>query len=464
MATEEPRAGRVLEAERERARHGKPSDACSEGTMPAEAAEPFRENGRDTILTHRMIPKNVTIQHGILPDKPGVYLYKDAKGKVLYVGKATSLKRRVGSYWVGAKDAKTTELIRRVRSIDHLVTGSVLEALVMEANLIRRYQPKYNILEKDDTSFLHLAFTRTEFPRPVLLRGYELARMPKRKFLAIFGPFIQATSLRAALDILRRIFPFSYCEPGRKRPCFDYHIGKCPGVCIGVADKKTYRENIRELIRFFRGERAAIVRDARKKMASAAAAQEYELAARYRNRVNALTHVRDVSILTREAPPQEFVNVFGRIEGYDISNIGGEHAVGSMVVFEDGRPKKSAYRIFHIRDVRGSNDVAMMAEVVRRRVRHREWKRPDIMMIDGGRGQLNAVRLVLEGARWEVPMIGIAKGITRKKDDIIPADPQDWELKRLIETQKALFQRVRDEAHRFAIKKYRSRHRKALLS
>ncbi len=416
-----------------------------------------------------MIPKTITIQNGHLPDKVGVYLYKDKRGKVLYVGKATSLKRRVSSYWVGAKDSKTTELLRHIRAIEYVICGSVLEALVMEANLIRRFQPKYNILEKDDKSFLYVAFTHTEFPRPLLLRGYELARIPKRKFLATFGPFIQPASLRAALEILRRIFPFSNCQPPiyrsrtSVRPCFDYHIGKCAGVCIGVADKAVYRDNIKNLIRFFKGEKTAIVIDAKKQMAAAAKNQEYERAALYRNRVNALTHVRDIAVLTREETPKEFVNVFGRIEGYDISNIGGEFPVGSMVVFEDGRKKAAAYRIFHVRGVKGSNDVAMMQEVLRRRVRHKEWKRPDIILIDGGRGQLNAARLVLLAARWNVPLVGIAKGITRKKDEIIPGDPQDWELKRLIETQKRLFQQVRDEAHRFAIARYRKRHRRALF-
>jgi excinuclease ABC subunit C len=291
------------------------------------------------------------------------------------------------------------------------------------------------------------------------LRGYELARLTKSRFIASFGPYIQPASLRAALEILRRIFPYSNCEPGQKRPCFDFHIGKCPGVCVGLADRKEYMENIKGLIKFFKGESAALIRESKRQMAEAAERQEYERAAMFRNRVRALTHVRDVSILTREAAPQEFTDVFGRIEGYDISNIGGDFPVGSMVVFEDGEPKKSAYRIFHIREVKGSNDVAMMQEVLRRRVRHPEWKRPDIILIDGGRGQLNAVRTVLAAANWKVPMVGIAKGITRKNDEIVPADPQDWELKRLIESQKRLFQRVRDEAHRFAISKYRRRHR-----
>jgi len=420
-----------------------------------------------------MIPKTIKIQEDRLPDTPGVYLYKDAKGRVIYVGKATSLKRRVGSYWAGAKDAKTTELLKFIRSIEYLVCGSVLEALVMEANLIRRYQPKYNIMEKDDKSFLYLAFTRTEFPRPVYLRGYELARLPKRKFLATFGPFIQGSSLRAAVAILRRIFPFSTCEPRRStsgdrsrpsaRPCFDYHIGKCPGVCIGVANKIVYRDNIKNLIRFFRGEKAIIVRDAKKMMREAADAHEFERAAMFRNRVNALTHVRDIAVLTREETPQEFVDIFGRIEGYDISNIGGEFPVGSMVVFEDGKKKASGYRLFNITDVKGSNDVAMMQEMLRRRVRHPEWRRPDVILIDGGRGQLNAVKLVLQAARWDVPLVGIAKGVTRKRDDIVPGDAQDWELKRLIETQKRLFQQVRDEAHRFAITRYRKKHRKSFI-
>jgi excinuclease ABC subunit C len=411
-----------------------------------------------------MIPHTIKIQDNRLPECPGVYIYKNSRGAVIYVGKATSLKRRVGSYWTGVKDAKTTELLRHIAVIEYLVCGSVLEALVMEANLIRRYQPKYNILGLDDKSFLYLALTKTEFPRPVLLRGYELARMPKGKFLDTFGPFIHTAPLRAALEILRHIFPYSNCEPGQKRACFDYHLGKCPGVCIGVADKKIYRDNIRSMIQFLKGQSATIIKDSKKKMLAASAAGEYERAAMYRDRVRALTHVRDVSLLTRENIASEFVDVFGRVEGYDISNIAGEFAVGSMVVFEDGMPKKSAYRIFHIKDVVGANDVAMMAEVLRRRVRHPEWKRPDIILIDGGRGQLNAVKTVLTAASWNVPMVGIAKGITRKKDEIVPADPNDWELKRVVQGQKNLFIRVRDEAHRFAIAKYRKRHRNSLIS
>ena len=410
-----------------------------------------------------MIPKQITIQNGRLPDHPGVYLYRTATNKVIYVGKATSLKRRVSSYWSGAKDAKTTELLTHVRSIEYLVCGSVLEALVMEANLIRRYQPKYNILARDDKSFLYVAFTRAEFSHPVLLRGYDLAHESKHKYLATFGPFIQASALKAALEILRRIFPFSYCEPNQKRACFDFHIGKCPGVCIGIADKNVYRENIAGLIKFFKGESAAIIKDAKKKMAAAAKAQDFEAAAEFRNRIYNLTHVRDMSILTREAAPQEFVNVFGRIEGYDISNISGEHAVGSMVVFEDGVAKKSAYRIFHIKDVEGANDVASLSEVLSRRVKHDEWKRPDIILIDGGRGQLNAVMPIFENAGWNMPVFGLAKGPDRKNDEVIPADPSDWELKRIVESQKRLFQQVRDEAHRFAISKYRMRHRKTLV-
>jgi excinuclease ABC subunit C len=422
-----------------------------------------------------MIPESVKILNGVLPDKSGVYLYKDEQGTVIYVGKATSLKRRVSSYWTGAKDAKTTELLRHIRSIDYQECGSVLEALVVEANLIRRWQPKYNILARDDKSFLYLAFTRTEYPRPVMLRGRDLANAPKSQYLATFGPFIQPAALRAALEILRRIFPYSNCEPRKgpigssgkvkpPKPCFDFHIGKCAGVCIGAADKSEYRENIKNLIKFFKGQSAGIIKDAKKKMAEAAKSEDYERAALYRNRIRDLTNVRDVSVLTRETAPQEFIDVFGRIEGYDISNVGGEHAVGSMVVFEDGVPKKSAYRIFHIKTVSGANDVASLREVLGRRVKHTEWPKPDIVLIDGGRGQLDAVRPVFAAAGWKMPVFGLAKGPDRKNDEVIPAERDDWELKRLVESQKRLFQQVRDEAHRFAISKYRARHRKFLIA
>lgn len=419
------------------------------------------------------IPKSIKIQNDVLPDKPGVYLYKTEKGTVIYVGKATSLKRRVSSYWAGVKDAKTTELLRHIRSIEYFVCGSVLEALVVEANLIRRWQPKYNILARDDKSFLYLAFTRTEYPRPILLRGRDLALVSKSKYLATFGPFIQPAALRAALEILRKIFPYSNCEPPRPvvlgtparplRGCFDFHIGKCAGVCIGIADKEAYRENIKGLIKFFKGESAAIIKDAKKKMTEAAKAEDYERAALFRNRIYNLTNVRDISVLTRETAPQEFIDVFGRIEGYDISNISGEYAVGSMVVFVDGVPKKSAYRIFHIKDVQGANDVASLREVLSRRVLHSEWPRPDIILIDGGRGQLEAVKPVLASVGWKMPVFGLAKGPDRKNDEVIPAERDNWELKRLVESQKRLFQQVRDEAHRFAISKYRARHRKNFI-
>jgi excinuclease ABC subunit C len=411
-----------------------------------------------------MIPKSITIQNKTLPDKPGIYLYRDKDKKVIYVGTATSLKRRVGSYWTGAKDAKTTELITHVRFINYVVCGSVLEALVQEANYIRRYQPKYNILSRDDKSFLYVVFPKIDFSYPVLIRGLDLAREPKNKYQAVFGPFIQPASLRAAIEILRRIFPFSYCSPNQKRACFDYHLGKCPGVCVALADKAAYRENIRSLIRFFKGESAAIIKDAKKKMQAAAKSGEYEAAAKYRDRAAALTRVRDAAILTRESPPREFVSAFGRVEGYDISNISGQYSVGSMVVFEDGIPKKSAYRIFNVKNVDGANDVASLAEVIARRIGHAEWQRPDIVLIDGGRPQLNAVMPIFAAAGWRLPVFGIAKGPDRKNNEIIPADPGDWELKRLVLSQKELFIRVRDEAHRFAISKYRRRHRKSFLS
>lgn len=409
------------------------------------------------------IPKGIKVKNGTLPPQPGVYFMRDARGRLMYIGKATSLRTRVSSYFMRPQDPRIASMVSRIRAIDYLVTPTVIEALMLEAKFIKKRQPPYNVMEKDDKSFVHLVFTREPFPKPVLIRGHELARMPKRQFIGTFGPFRSASAVRAALDTLRRSFPWTTCSPGRNRPCFYRHLGLCPGVCTGEISSAEYKRIIRGLMKFFAGDRVAVVRDMRRQMAAAAKERRYEDAAELRDRLFALEHVRDVAAMKRDdAKLEEFIDVFGRIEGYDISNISGTDATGSMVVFEDGEPKKSQYRQFHVKTVEGPNDVAMMTEVLRRRFNHDEWRKPDLVLVDGGVGQMNAAKRVFAERGLRIPLVGIAKGPDRKRDELI-FDRADHELARLAQAFKPLLQRLRDEAHRFAVRTHRARRAKSFL-
>ncbi|RIL01230.1 hypothetical protein DCC77_01685 [Candidatus Uhrbacteria bacterium] len=410
--------------------------------------------------TTGMIPKTVRIKGKTLPDTPGVYLMKDAKGKVMYVGKASSLNKRVNQYFQKAHDARIEDMVRQIRSIEYIQRDTALEALILEANLIKFYWPPYNVLGKDNKSFLYLAITKEEYPRPIFVRGHDLGEDASKTYKAVFGPYTSPRSLRAALDVLRKVFAWTSCTPGMKRPCFYYHLKQCPGVCIGVADKESYQKTIRDLIRFFEGKKDVLLRDFRKHMRRAAKEHRFEEAAAYRNKIFFLEHIQDVAILKREHEAvdkilegETSVNIFGRIEGYDVSNISGTSTVASMVVFEQGAPAKSEYRKFRIRSVRGSDDIASLRETLIRRFRNR-WKHPDIILIDGGKGQVNIATSVLRHLNLAIPVIGMAKGRTRKKTDLV-CDDTNLELCKLCQKYLNLFIQVRDEAHRFAIAYHR---------
>lgn len=477
-----------------------------------------------------MIPESVNIRNNVLPDSPGVYFYYDKDGMLLYVGKATSLKRRVASYFRGEKGEvasrgeRIAELVSKIVRIDYEETPTVIEALVLEANRIRTCKPPYNVLGRDDKSFQYLVVTNEEFPRPMIIRGWDLERLgvnpfdarlsvaAKRKFLAVFGPYTSGLSLKRALSLIRPSIPWSACAPPvtpsclplgkgertregygkgersrgengngertRKerdrlrsaRGCFDFQLGKCPGVCVGAISRSEYRKIIRNLILFFQGRKIAIAQQLRREMSEAAKRLEFERAAKLRGQLFALEHIRDVSLITREdvelpfAPsaPQGYLDLNGRIEAYDISNISGTSAVGSMVVFEEGHPAKDQYRKFKIKTVKGSNDFAMMEEVVRRRLKRaqgahgeqRGWNLPVLMVIDGGEGQVGRVRAVMDELNVHIPVVGIAKGFDRKQDRLV-YDRSDFELHRAVTRGKELLQRARDEAHRFAVSYHR---------
>lgn len=374
------------------------------------------------------------------PESPGVYLMKDVSGKILYIGKAANLKRRVSSYFLRPHDSRIQKLVSEIKKIDYEPTDTAIEALILEARLIKKHLPPFNVREKDDKSFLYVEITKEKFPRVLLVRGKEGSAGER------FGPFTSASSIREALRIIRKIFPFSTHVSGQKfsRPCFEYEIGLCPGTCIGAVSRAEYRENIVNMRLFLEGKKARILRALEKEMNMASKKLEFERAEKLKRRIFALRHIRDVALITElefGAPSGKAATQL-RIEGYDISNISGTSAVGSMVVFRGNMPDKNEYRKFKIRTISGSDDVGMLKEVIRRRLGN-SWPLPALFLIDGGKGQINGAKAVLSEFGLRIPVAGIAKGPERKRNDIIGIIPKGISRATLIN--------VRDEAHRFAI-------------
>ena len=400
-----------------------------------------------------------------IPKTPGVYLMKDARGALLYIGKAANLYRRVSSYFIRphlrqgyggqAHDERIQKLVRQIKKIEYRRTDTAIEALILEAELIKKHSPPFNVKERDDKSFLYIEVTGEEFPRVLLVRGKN---KPNGKR---FGPFTSASSVRQALRILRRIFPFAiHSAPDVSsskplRACFDYQVGLCPGTCINAISKQEYRKNISNLKLFFQNKKLRIIRSFKREMSVASKRLEFERAEHIKRRLFALQHIQDVALITDERLATDDNKRITRIEGYDISNISGTSATGSMVVFVNGKPARSEYRKFKIKTIEGANDVGMLKEVMTRRLRHapqagtrlsggQEWVLPDLILVDGGAAQVRTVREVLRNAGVRVPVIGIAKGPERKRNDVVGLIPKS--------TSKEVLIRVRDEAHRFAVR------------
>jgi excinuclease ABC subunit C len=440
-----------------------------------------------------------SIPYKEFPETPGVYIMRDAAGRVLYVGKAANLRRRVSSYFERPHDVRIETLVTKIDHIDIEQKDTALEALIREAELIKTLTPPFNVREKDDKSFLYFEITREKFPRVLLVRGAGVVVVgggkgarraaPQGKR---YGPFTSASSAREALRILRRIFPWNthdLDEIGKfKRPCFNYELGLCPGTCIAAIMHADYMKNIERLRMFFEGKKARIIAAIEKDMKAAAKKQEFEKAEKLRRQMFALQHIRDTALISdNEVLAERAVSTDGggaagtgvaseetgyRIEGYDISNISGTSAVGSMVVFMDGAPDKDEYRKFRIRSIFQPNDVGMLKEVLERRFAHSvptengagstaapgtptatrkandRWPMPDLVLIDGGLPQVNTARRVLLRAGLRIPVLGIAKGPRRDRNDIIGLVPKG--------VQKSTLIKVRDEAHRFAIRYHKA--------
>ncbi len=396
-----------------------------------------------------------------LPKSPGVYEFRDKQGEILYIGKATRLKDRVGSYFLknAHLDRPNIEpMMAQIAEIKIHKTDSVLEALILESNLIKKHQPKYNVMAKDDKSFGYFVITKEKFPRVVILWKTELGKVPAKK---IYGPYLSKYQMNIALKLIRRIFPFHSNKQQTEKGCLDFQIGKCPGPHEGAISQKDYLKNIHGIEMILQGKKKHLLAELKRQMKEYAKKNEFEKAGEARNRIFALEHIRDVALIASDENFQFSIFNFQkiRIEGYDISNIGGDWSVGSMVVFSGAHPDKSQYRKFKIKTVQGIDDVAMMREVLYRRFGN-DWAKPDLIILDGGKGHLNMAQKIGEDLGLEIPIIAVAKGPTRKKLDIFQSkflltylgrNEEIREKYNRILSDAKLLERIRNEAHRFAI-------------
>ncbi|WP_067933067.1 excinuclease ABC subunit UvrC [Alicyclobacillus kakegawensis] len=525
----------------------------------------------------------------LLPDKPGVYLMKDATGRVIYVGKAKVLKNRVRSYFTGSHDRKTQHMVSNIADFEYIVTDSVVEALVLECNLIKQHSPQYNIMLRDDKAYPYIKITNEEHPR------LEIVRRVKKDKAKYFGPYPNATSASETRRLLDRLYPLRKCRRLKPKVCLYYHIGQCLGPCEFPVDKAAYDQLIREITRFLNGGHKAVQDELRERMEREAEQLNFERAAELRDLIAHIERVmepqkvsvlddadrdvfgyyadkgllcvqvfyvrsgklieRSVNILKHYGDPADdfmsFVEQFyyeqadvpkevllpqgtnsdvlsewlgarclhpkrgqkrqlvdlasenarlallerlkllekdmdrtlgavislgeqlgipepRRIEAFDNSNLQGADAVAAMVVFLDGKPARSEYRKYKIRSVRGPDDYESMREVIRRRysrVLKEKLPLPDLIVIDGGKGQLHAALDVLENELdLELPVVGLAKDdrhrthqlFFRDEDEPIPMDRHSSAF--------YLLERIQDEVHRFAITFHRQRRQKTGLA
>ncbi len=399
------------------------------------------------------------------PDEPGIYLFYDETKELVYVGKATSLKNRVRSYFVGKRTPRPIEeMIHEVVDIKYKQTDSVLEAVILESVYIKKYLPKYNVLGKDDKSWNYIVVTKEAYPMIKTYRQHDLELFKKenpealKQFKNMFGPY-PGLNTKAAMKILRRIFHFSSCKPNQGKPCLYRQMGQCLGVCTGEISSMDYKKKvIHPLVMFLEGNKKRVISEFEKRMNAAVKKEAFEEAANIRDQLKALYRIQDIALLN-DSFVYEHLNSSEspkRIEGYDISNLGSTDKVGSMVVFDLNGPIKADYRKFNIKTVEGQSDVDSLAEVITRRINRSDWPLPDVFLIDGGRPQVNKVKAVFAEHNIKVLIVGIAKGPERKRNDFLLGSLEP-EFVGWVNAHQALLIKVRDEAHRFAITFNRSK-------
>jgi len=361
------------------------------------------------------------------PEKPGVYLFKDKNKKPIYIGRAINLKNRLKNY-LNPDDLRIRQMTDKAEFLQTKTTKNLLEAIVLEANLIKKNEPFYNVKEKDNRSFVYLVIPKIKWNWPKIIRGREVDKYLLSNAF-VFGPLQSYSLAKNFLFLLRKIFPYSTCKLNQGRPCFHYQIGLCLGKCIGKISESDYQRLIDALIDFLSGK----IQKAKK-----------FLKAYYPEKLPLLDQIEDTSLIINESPISSLKQ---KIEAYDISHFSGKETVGSLVVFENGDFNPSAYKRFKIRNAAPADDLAALKEMLERRFNHFEWGLPDLILIDGGKTQVQVAQKVLNEKKIKIPVVGIAKF---NNDKLIFGKNIKKSVKELLEISFDTLRKIRDEAHRFA--------------
>ena len=402
------------------------------------------------------------------PSSPGIYFFKDKAGKVLYVGKANNLRARVRQYFMrsGNRHPKTEALVRESARVSFKLCESEVDALIAEARFIKKYAPKYNVILRDDKNYFFVAISKEAYSRISLTHQPDMFGSSTSKH--IIGPFTDGGALKETLRLLRGAYPYCTCKPGTKRACLNYHLGRCLAPCVHPKACAQTKRNVQAIVAILEGKRNALMRALTARMKRASRAEEFQKASEFKKQIDGIQNIFSHRFFLerfreiKQAKPQWSVvekkiqlllktkKTVGRVECYDISNISGTHAVGSMVVFGNGEPSKNQYRKFKIKYSGDTpDDPKMMAEVLARRIKHSEWQMPDLIIVDGGKTQLSAAQSVL-------PKTQLVMGLAKKQEELYtPVRPLPILAKNLGKETLFFVQRIRDEAHRFAITYHR---------
>lgn len=414
--------------------------------------------------------KKIKIDH--FPKSPGVYFFLDEKRVVLYMGKAKNLNSRIKSYFLKSLDRGLVidQMMGLVVWADYTETESEIEAVFLEAELIKKLWPKYNSALKDDKSFNYIRISKEEYPTVTLIRSKEIDQNKKLKVEAeLFGPYPAGLALKKSIRYLRRIFQFRDCSitkyniaNKKDRQCLYGDINICSAPCDDGISKEEYRKNISYFRKFLRGKKKEIIKSLECDMKAASNSGNFELAAHYRDQILALNHLHEVAIGLRDDSFDSSKILFHRIECYDISNISGEYAVGAMSVIINGKADNSEYRKFKIKTIKGANDLLMLKEILLRRFEN-SWPKPDLIVIDGGANQLNIAKRIIDGTKLDIPIVSVAKGAKRDKNEL---NFSNQNIAQYIKKTPAAIKSIilaRNEAHRFAVNYYRYLHSKDML-
>jgi excinuclease ABC subunit C len=400
-----------------------------------------------------------------LPDNPGVYFFLGKRREILYIGKATSLKNRVRSYFSDDLKEKRSELIEKMvqeaESVDFTTTDSVLEALILETNLIRTHKPRYNTRSKDDKSYNHLIITKEEWPRVLVVREKDITEnFAENEVKYDFGPFTSGSLFREALKVVRKLFKFydtkipigqEKSKMAKGRIDFNQQIGLYPDQ----SNHKEYLKTINQLQLFFQGMKDKIVEELNRDMMRLAKKEEFEKAEVIKRKIFALKHIQDISLIKDDYKTYKGAGQV-RIEAYDVAHYRGKDMVGVMTVIESGEVNKGQYRKFKIKTLTDANDPAALKELLERRLIHSEWPMPEIIVVDGNSIQKNAAEKVIRKHNLMIPVVAVVKDDRHQVSRIIAS-------KKILDEFKFDILLANSEAHRFAIGFYRNLTRKKLL-